>query len=161
MINLYKNLNDKGITLAALIITVIIMLILAGLGFSLSGKAMEKAKLEDLRTNMLLLQGRAKTIYEKYSFKDIEELVGVEIDPENNSYSGYTVPAQLKTTLSSNSGTYYIFEQADLNSNGLSTIKVDTTSFYIVNYESGEIYYSLGYTVDNTTYYSLTELKAL
>ena len=151
-----NKLNQKGITLVAMIITVILMLILATLAFRYSKFAIHKSDLENLKTNMLLIQGKARTIYEKYSFKDIDTLVGTEVGEGN-----ITLTPGVSNKLNSQEGTYYILEQSDLNSMGLGSIEVDTESFYIVDYSSFEVYYSIGYTEGNTTYYSLTELQAL
>ena len=77
--------KDNGITLIALIVTIIIMIILATIVVDFSTKAIDKAKLEDIKTNMLLIQGKSQTIYEKYSFKEIEELTGI-LYSEQNTY---------------------------------------------------------------------------
>lgn len=148
--------KQEGITLIALVITIIIMLILVTVGYTISRDAIDRTRLEDIKTNMLLIQAKSKTIYERYSFKEIEELAGVEINQGN-----YIISADLSSQLNSPRGQYYIWEQEDLNNNGLGTIKVSNTEFYIIDYTTGEVFYSLGYTQDDTTYYRLSELESL
>lgn len=61
--------KTKGITLISLTITVIVLIILAGIGI-FSGKNMiKKAKLEELKTNMLLIQAKAKEYVEEATFR--------------------------------------------------------------------------------------------
>lgn len=162
--NIKQMKDEKAITLVALIITVIIMLILATMVVNYSIEAINKAKLEDIKINMLLLQGKSKTIKEKFEFKEIETLVGLKVEIENLSNISYQIQVELLNILTNNTeGNYYIWEQQDLEANGLNSIKITQEDFYIVDYTTGEIYYSLGYkhkeNGETTTYYTLTELQ--
>ena len=56
-----KNLNNKsGITLIALVITVIVVLILAGISLKEGTGLIKKAKIESLMTNMITIKANAK-----------------------------------------------------------------------------------------------------
>lgn len=148
--------KDNGITLIALIVTIIIMIILATIVVDFSTKAIDKAKLEDIKTNMLLIQGKSQTIYEKYSFKEIEELTGILYSEQNT----YVISDGLLDHLNVEDDIYIWGEEA-LNENGLGTIKTDEQTFYIVDYTTSEIYFSKGYEYNDSIYYSLTELQEL
>ncbi len=148
--------KDNGITLIALIVTIIIMIILATIVVDFSTKAIDKAKLEDIKTNMLLIQGKSQTIYEKYSFKEIEELTGILYSEQNT----YVISDGLLDHLKVEDDIYIWGEEA-LNENGLGTIKTDEQTFYIVDYTTSEIYFSKGYEYNDSIYYSLTELQEL
>ena len=148
--------KDNGITLIALIVTIIIMIILATIVVDFSTKAIDKAKLEDIKTNMLLIQGKSQTIYEKYSFKEIEELTGILYSEQNT----YVISDGLLDHLKVEDDIYIWGEEA-LNENGLGTIKTDEQTFYIVDYTTSEIYLSKGYEYNDSIYYSLTELQEL
>lgn len=148
--------KDNGITLIALIVTIIIMIILATIVVDFSTKAIDKAKLEDIKTNMLLIQGKSQTIYEKYSFKEIEELTGILYSEQNT----YVISDGLLNHLNVEDDIYIWGEEA-LNENGLGTIKTDEQTFYIVDYTTSEIYFSKGYEYNDLIYYSLTELQEL
>ena len=52
--------NNKGITLIALTITIIILLILASITIYSGKESIKKAQLESLKTNMLLIKAKAK-----------------------------------------------------------------------------------------------------
>ena len=148
--------KDNGITLIALIVTIIIMIILATIVVDFSTKAIDKAKLEDIKTNMLLIQGKSQTIYEKYLFKEIEELTGILYSEQNT----YVISDGLLEHLKEEDDIYIWGEEA-LNENGLGTIKTDEQTFYIVDYTTSEIYFSKGYEYNDSIYYSLTELQEL
>ena len=53
-------MNNKGITIVALIITIIVMLILATVTIEIGTEQIQSAKLEDLKTTMLLIKGRVQ-----------------------------------------------------------------------------------------------------
>ena len=68
--------NEKGITLVVLTITIIILLILAGITVYTGKDSIQKANLEGLKTNMLLIQTKAREYVENASFD-------LGIDPQN------------------------------------------------------------------------------
>lgn len=140
--------KENGITIIALIITIILMLILAGVGMHFGREAVNKAKLEDIKTDMISIKTKATIIAEHYNFKDIENLVGSPITDEEANKLGIENNENIRKWSSS-----------DLNNQGLSTIEGDT---YIVKYDledtnSCEIYYLDGYKGK----YSLTDIQGI
>lgn len=141
------NLNkESGITIIALVITLILMLILVGVGIHFGTDAIDKAKLEDIKTDMISIKTKAKIVAEQYNFKDIENLVGSLITDE-----------EAKTIKVENSNQVLKWSSEDLNNQGLSTINGDE---YIVAYDldnpnNCEVYYLNGYEGK----YSLTDLQ--
>ena len=49
------NRKERGVTLVALVITVVVLLIIASIAVYSGSDTVRKAKLEELRTNMLLI----------------------------------------------------------------------------------------------------------
>ncbi len=164
---------EKGITIIALIITIILMLILVGVGMHFGGDALDKAKIEDIKTEMLSIKPKAKVVAEQKNFKDIENLVGTPLD-QDASQEGiqtdtYNIPDELNAIFNEKNeeGNYkidisklYVWTKEDLNSQGLNTIDVDQNKFYIVYYNlkdtnACEVYYSQGINGQ----YSLNALK--
>lgn len=137
--------NKNGITIVALIITVVLMLILVTVTIEIGDKEIKKAKLEDIRTEMISIKTKAKIVQDQYNFKDIENLIGSKLEKDVAK-----IPEERKEKC-------YIWTQDDLNNQELSSIKVDDDKFYIVYYGEDEIevYYSKG--IDGK--YSLTELQ--
>ena len=140
--------NENAITIIALIITIIIMLILAGVGVHFGNEALNKAKLEDIKTDMSSIKTKAKIVAEKYNFKDIDNLIGSEITDEEAQKLGIENSSETRKWSSN-----------DLNEQGLSTIAGD---IYVVKYNledpnNCEAYYLTGYEGK----YSLTDLEAI
>ena len=151
--------KQNGITLVALIITIVIMLILVGVVMYFGEDAIDTAKLEDIKANMFSIKTRAKIVADKYNFKDIENLVGTKYT-EDTIHDKQKLESVFSTFTDEQKSYLYIWTQEDLNNNGLNSIKVDTQSFYVVYYNLGEtnscqIYYSNGYQEK----YSLTDLQ--
>jgi len=131
--------NQKGITIVALIITIILMIILVSVSVRFGTEAIDKSKQEDIKSNMLLIQGKSKIIKDKHIYdEENSNLVGT---PVSNA-SGYTISHELQSKI--NSEQAYILTQEDLNNNGLGNIKTSNTEFYVVDYDTCEVYYSLG-----------------
>jgi len=140
--------KEKGITIISLIIAVILMLILAGVAISYGTDSIDKAKLEDIKTDMISIKTRVKIVAEQYNFNDIEALVGSTITDEEAQKIGQENSEKLRKWSSS-----------DLSNQGLSSIEGDK---YIVKYDlenpsNSEVYYLEGYEGKH----SLSELKDL
>lgn len=161
--------ENKGITLVTLTITVIVLAIIAGITVYTGVDTVKRANLESLRTNMLLIQAKAKEYVEEASFK---------IGPNNNDitkanetakgvYEGYG----LKQIDSSSIGNINVTNQEKcyevnseaLNNMGLNKIAEDmeTDEKYIVEFNEQnltvEVYNTIGY----QSKYSLTDLEEL
>ena len=142
---------EKGITLVALIITIILMMILVGVTLRFSTDAINRSNLEDIKTDMLSIKTRAKIIAEQYNFKDIDALVGSTITDEEARKIG------LEEEYIDNSDKILKWSNEDLSSQNLTSIDGDK---YIVYYDlenpnNCEIYYLQGYEGKH----SLSELK--
>lgn len=158
-------ISNKGITIVALIITVVIMLILAGVGIYYGSDAIDKARLEDIRTDMISIKTKAKIVAEQYNFKDIDNLVGIPVYTEDRNIQDNIIqalPDELKNIFSGleNKENIYFWSQEDLNNEGLNAIKINAEEFYIIYYNledtnATEVYYSKGF--DGA--YSLTDLQ--
>lgn len=139
---------EKGITIVALIISIIIMLILIGVGVEFGGDAINKARLEDIRTDMISIKTRAKIVAEQYNFKDIDILVGTTITDDEANKLGIV-----------NSDKVLKWSSSDLISQNLGGIEGD---LYIVSYDlenpnNCEVYCLDGYEGK----YSLKQLQEL
>ena len=61
--------KDKGVTLVALTITIVVLLIIAGIALYNGKGTIQEANLEALRTNMLLIEAKAKGVVEEANFQ--------------------------------------------------------------------------------------------
>ena len=168
--------SNKGITLMVLVITIIVLLIIAGITISTSDKQMQMAKLEGLKTNMLLIQAKAKENVENASFE-----LGVTDNPTENmiakannelkgDYNGKQVSTgdAIASTLTSigisssdiSAGHVYQLSTENLEAMGINNVKSDEgNGIYIIVYDlddvTAEIYKTVGY--DGK--YSLTDIQ--
>lgn len=149
--------KDNGITIIALIITIIIMLILVTVTMKFGTGQIERAKLEDLKTTMLLIKGRAQIVIEKESFGEEYDKTGMTKISEATSY---ILPNFIQEFGEEEKENFYIWEQTAMDNKAID-VTITNTDFYIIDYSSGEIYYSLGYEKDGNTYHSLTDIQGL
>ena len=148
------NLKSKnGITIIALVLTVIIMPILVGVTVKIGTNSIDESEKQDIITNMISIKTKAKIVKDKYNFKDIENLVGTPLI-EDTEHTTTDVKVEIP---GEKINKCYIWTQEDLNDQGLASISSNKSEFYIVCYGDDEIevYYSKA--VDGK--YSLTELQ--
>ena len=168
--------NNKGITMIALIITVIILLVLATIGIRSSSPVLEEAKLEDVRTDLLLIQAKWKAERERAKFDGTSMFPADQIVQQEKIDDG-TYSAEVKWQLIdeyklpeikpewnlSDTVNYYKLTQERLNDMGLGNIAAENE--YIVNYQDNDVIYGKGikYTNNNEekTYYKLSEMNEL
>lgn len=139
--------KEKGITLIALVITIIVIIILAGITTYEGTQLIKESKLQTVTANMLLIQAKAETLRDKKEFNNDAVLIGEEVTSEE--LEGW-----------------YKWDEEAFEEAGLTGI--DKNDVYYVNYniensdEDVEVYYEKGYThTDRITYHYLSEIKNL
>lgn len=152
-----KEEKVKGITIVALTITVIVLIILASIGIYTGTEIIKQANLQNINTNMMLIQAKTKTISEQAKFnKDTSNYKGTKVTEVTDNKEVEKLLSENKIEDSENC---YLLLQNDLNEMGLEKVKQD--SGYIVNYETNEIIYVKGFENKDKTYYKLSEMKDL
>ena len=157
--------NEKGITLVALAITIIVLLIIAGIGYNYGKEAIQKAQLEELRTNMLLIEAKAKGVVEEANFK-----MGISPDDARKSEVRQEVyvdttklqPAsEISAPLEIPVSECYVVTQETMSLWGLEDIELEDDEYYLIKFDdvnaTVEVYNTLGY--DGK--YSLTDIDNL
>ncbi len=160
--------KTNGITMISLTITIIILLIISGIAIYSGKETINKAKLEELRTNMLLIQAKAKEYVEEANFKiGISPEEGKKETVRNSVYlekaqltkaselQEVELPSGLEAT------ECYVLTEDTLKEWGLDKIKLSNNEYYLVKFdeenEKVEVYNTDGY--DGK--YSLTEIDSL
>lgn len=156
-----------------LIMSIIIIIAIAIVLIIIGKTAIDKTTLQDLRTNMLLIQGVAKTHTEDVSVgtanldkekaedsNKIEEvknqkLKGTALENCNEDLKKLAKDAGIEDFTN-----YYYLSEQDLLDMGIQ-IKVKEDEYYLVKYDfkDTEVIYTKGYEYKNKTYYKLSELK--
>lgn len=161
--------NNNGVTLVALTITIIVLLILAGIGVYNGGETIKKAQLESLKTNMLLIQAKTKACCEEASFKlGTEENVSEEkINNAKASLKGTEITNSEQIQIDSSKKEYaYKLTTDTLKDMGINGVDSnEKEGYYLVKYNltdvTVEVYNTKGFTKDGKTYYSLSDLQKL
>ena len=152
-------MNNRGITLMTLVITIIIMIILAGVTITGTYSLIKKSQLENLKTDMLLIQAKTKTALEEYNFsKDETKLIGTKLEEADTEKVSKLNKAGI-TDISN----WYFLSQDDLNNMNLSDIRAKDGEYYFVKYDKEnlvvDILYTEGFVENGITKFTLTQLK--
>lgn len=138
--------NERGITLVALTITIVVLIILAGITIKFGSDTISKAELENIKTNMLLLQGKLKTYAEQAKFEKKTEVgIGNSIAPGSNIASKASNAGITDIT-----GWYY-FTNDQMDQMGLKGIQKEEGDFIVkfdienATVKEEEVVYTPGY----------------
>lgn len=178
--------DNKGITLIVLVVTIVVLLIIAGVTITAGTESIKRAKLETLRTNMLLIKAKGKEYCEEANFRagiinesDTAEAKAEKIQKGINFLSTdknlpsaevSELPVQLEAE-----ETYDYVAKLDteapnngvLKELGLNEVANSENAgiFYIgfdIKNNKVEVFNSRGYaSKDGTTYYRLTQIENL
>ena len=176
--------NNKGITLIALVITIMVMLGLTLVVINIGGESMDKANLQNLKTNMLLIEAKVKEFAENANYvlgvKPAEATAEMKakatsmLEGEGKG-TKITSSDPIYTTLTDigvdqqaiNNGTVYKLSTDDLTKMGIKGVKSDDKEgWYIVAYDitnnSVKIYNTEGIqTEKDTVKYGLDDIRDL
>ena len=175
--------DNKGVTIVALIITIVLILIIVGISVRQGNNVIKLSQFENLKTNMLLIKVKAKEYIENANFKlgtNFEsatnkeerianaksELKGEEITDSSRVSSGMNISQEKLTSDNVNYIYYFRLNKDNLNNMGISKVESDDSNgWYIIKYDiknlDVEIYNTKGYDYDGRLYYSLTDLQNL
>lgn len=138
--------KNNGITIVTLAITIVILILLAGTTTYVVDRITTKMKIENVKTNMLLIQAKIKTIAEKHNFDETNALIGTETSIDTNKYG---VDSEKQ---------YYLISSQDLKDMNLESIEYDSN--YYVCYETEEVIYGEGIeNNDGKMLYTLSQIK--
>ncbi len=156
--------SEKGITMVMLIITVIVLVILAGIGLSAGRNLLKKSELEDRVAQMQMIQAKVEEVYNEHLYNGTE-LLGTEVNIDSDGSPDTEIEK------------WYKLSRDDMNKIGID-FKPTDKFYYCVKYDLTQeenkegvnkeeidpidIYYSAGYkSTSGKTYYTLSKLKDL
>ena len=165
--------TQKGITLVALVITVVLLLILASVGAYYGNEVIRQANLESLKTDMLIIQAKAKEYVEEATFK-----MGIKPDDAKKqqarqevyitiaklkqlnqaiSEDGINVPSEITT----NENFYYVTRDS-LKEMGLDNIETGgNNGEYLIEFDENNATAEIYNTKGHGGKYSLTEIDQM
>lgn len=131
--------NQKGVTIVSLVITVIVLMIVAGIGVKVGTDQITKTKDNTVVSELSMVQHAILEQYTKYkTTKNANYLVGNMVSGEELNSITSTLGVTLVTVPSSYSEkerAYYKLDKASLLEIGIK----NTDDEYVVNYISGEV----------------------
>ena len=161
--------ENKGITLLALMVSIIIIIIILGIAVNSGNNTLKKSKMGNMISAMELIKVRAEDYYEEISFeegnKDFETYLMMMKNEKFIKKDAELEKIVLDKTFIENN--YFIkWDTIKLKEQGIDSTIIDTEEdFFIIayNYDNREVqnvYYSRGFKLDDENIiYSLTQLK--
>lgn len=138
--------HNSGITLIALVITIIVLLILAGISFTMGSSNIESTKQDLLESELYIVQ---QSVIQQYSIaKTLGETGRIYHENKENipsSYVGELIDeldigsigfSNMKLNFETYDDYYYRLEKKDFDSINVNRVE----DIYVVNYSTGEVY---------------------
>lgn len=136
--------NNRGVTMSILVVTIIVIMILAGVTITTSNFLIRNTKAKAVISNMYLVKAKAESLYEEYEFS------GDTLPTEDEFLGKRVTVSSLRMYNVESSGnieednTWYIWTETTVQNNGLDTEMLSDGAEYIVNYATGEVIYTTG-----------------
>ena len=166
--------NSKGITLIALIVTIIVIIILAGISITEGNSLIKKVKVENAITNMITIKAKAKVYAEEVNAEvwDVEDKAAKRKELFSSKYDMTEVEdkasiiSKVDSEINDENGCEcYNITKKTLTNMGLSELSNDTQNGeYVVVYNSAdytklEVVYPSGIAYEGQTFYTLSTLQ--
>lgn len=153
--------NEKGMTYIMLLVVIVLIIIgIVGITYFVQ-KKYEESQVENIRTDMLLIQGKIRVLSEKTTAKKEDATLQGRKVSENKEEEKVKqlLDKQIITEQEEHFEDYYILEEQQLKDMGLDTIILQEGNYFIVNYKTDEVITTKPVKVNKEEYYKLSQLK--
>ena len=136
--------KESGMGLLAIIFIIVLIIVLVVLGYYTVKKITKDKKLEDIKANMLLIQGKCKILEENTKVnKNEDNILGKKV---SDMKEDQIVAQFLENNIipEDKLDKYYVLSNEDLNNMEID-VQNEENSYYIVNYEEDSVYITKGY----------------
>ena len=157
-----KNKGEKAITLVSLIITIIVLIILAGIGITVSTSSLEFSKYEVFKTELKLMQTKINQVTEEYTKENKQ--IGVALTDKSKRVFDTTEVTEQLTKKAEESGItieeikngFRLCTPEDIKQ----TLEIDNiTSDYLVNIQQCIVISVESIQYEGTNYYMLEQME--
>ena len=154
--------SQKGSTLAGTIFFVLIIaFIVFGVVYYVRMQT-TKEELEDMKTDLLLVQAKVKKISSDYILEKKDEiLIGTKLTDIKDEPIIQEFLNNNSIDIEEKDKKYYAINQQNLDEMGLPQVKLEENSYYIVEYTDGTVYYTKGYELAGSNYYDIDNIEGL
>ena len=155
--------EEKGLTYIGMVFLIILIAILVFGAIYFFRIEQWKANLENVKTDMLLIQAKVKNVSNEQTLEKKENvLIGTKIsDMEDND----TIKEFLEKDIidiESKKNNYYVLDQEDLGELEIDQVQLEDNNLCIVDYKTNEVIYTSGFLyTDGNTYYKLSDIEKL
>lgn len=155
--------EEKGLTYIGMVFLIILIAILVFGAIYFFRIEQWKANLENVKTDMLLIQAKVKNVSNEQTLEKKENvLIGTKIsDMEDND----TIKEFLEKDIidiKSKKNNYYVLDQEDLGELEIDQVQLEDNNLCIVDYKTNEVIYTSGFLyTDGNTYYKLSDIEKL
>lgn len=151
----------KGLVSTYVKILVVILIIVIGihLVIKFASNGYSKEEMETLKTNMLLIQGKAEIIAQKVEIKEKNaKYIGTQVKEKENEEIIQNLINNNIIDINSKDSNLYCLNNEDIKEIGLDNIYTD--NYYIVDYKKNDVIYPNGMEKENgDIIYKLSEMK--
>ena len=151
----------KGLVSTYVKILVVILIIVIGihLVIKFASNGYSKEEMETLKTNMLLIQGKAEIIAQKVEIKEKNaKYIGTQVKEKENEEIIQNLINNNIIDINSKDSNLYCLNNEDIKELGLDSIYTD--NYYIVDYKKNDVIYPNGIKNENgDIIYKLSEMK--
>ena len=169
-----KEERNKGVTLATLVITIVVLLILSGITINYGVSNIKRAKIQNIKTNMLLIEAKTKEYVENANYdlgiKPNEATAELEGEGKGTKViTSSSISTELNimgiTSEEISNGNVYQISTTDLEKMGIKGVESsEKKGWYIVVYDitnsNVKIYNTKGIkTNNNETKYCLDDIR--
>lgn len=151
----------KGLVSTYVKILVVILIIVIGihLVIKFASNGYSKEEMETLKTNMLLIQGKAEIIAQKVEIKEKNaKYIGTQVKEKENEEIIQNLINNNIIDINSKDSNLYCLNNEDIKELGLDNIYTD--NYYIVDYKKNDVIYPNGMENENgDIIYKLSEMK--
>jgi hypothetical protein len=145
---------ESGASRVWLLIGIVILGIIIVFTTNFMKIEVKKETKENVKTQMLQVQAKAKIVFETYHVDKENGLKGEKLQ-EGEDIEKFQIP-------NSDLEKYYKWNQDVLNEVGLGNIVLKDNAFFLINYETEEVIYSKGIEIEKGEfYYKLSDIKKL
>ena len=155
--------NQNGLSFIATIFLVLVIAVLVFGVVYFVRIQYAKETLEDLKTDMLLVQAKVKTISSEYILEEKDEVLkGTKLsEMKDNTIIQKFLEKELFDP-DKKGKKYYVWDQNILQEQELNQVTLEEGAYYIVEYTENEVYYTKGFTyADGNTYYEISDERNL
>ncbi len=154
--------SQKGLTLAGTIFFVLIIaFIVFGVVYYVRMQT-TKEELEDIKTDLLLVQAKVKKISSDYILEKKDEvLIGTKLTDIKDDPVIQEFLNKNSIDIEEKDKKYYAINQQNLDKMGLQQVKLEENAYYVVEYTDGAVYYTKGYELAENSYYDIDNIEGL